>query len=130
MIEENNQKTNYYEDSNNVEFKSNNLNDDFIPQETNNMNNVTFNSGNTDFPSKEERPKNDVSFNYNSKPDDKSIPEFNKEDAKNISEDEIDDLDLLFSRLNKNLKALEKAYKTLDDTKKTIEMINKIGGKK
>ena len=52
MIEENNQKTNYYEDSNNVEFKSNNLNDDFIPQETNNMNNVTFNSGNTDFPSK------------------------------------------------------------------------------
>lgn len=125
-MEENNQKTNYYDDSNDVEFKSNN---DFIPQDTNNINNVTFNSGSTNFSSEEERPKNDVSFNYNSNPD-KSIPEFKKEDANNITEDEIDDLNILFSRLNKNIKALEKAYKTLDDTKKTIEMINKIGGKK
>jgi hypothetical protein len=125
-MEANNQKTNYYDDSNDVEFKSNN---DFIPQDTNNINNVTFNSGSTNFSSEEERPKNDVSFNYNSNPD-KSIPEFKKEDANNITEDEIDDLNILFSRLNKNIKALEKAYKTLDDTKKTIEMINKIGGKK
>ena len=126
MIEESNQKTNYYDNSNNVDFKSNN---DFIPEDANTMNNVTFDSGNTNFPSNEEKPNNDVSFNYNSHPD-KSLPEFKKEDAKNISDDEIDDLDLLFSRLDKNLKALEKAYKTLDDTKKTIEMINKIGGKK